>query len=98
MLSQRDPPLGVKKQVPSIRDMAVQVDQPQQSPIKVPLGQLFRTPSIKAMSMQVDLLQCLPVTPKTNSPQQMKDKNYKDYLQVPEEALDTSPYDQQLMA
>ena len=46
ILSQGDPPSGVKKQVPSVRDIAVQVDQPKHAPIKVPPGQLSGTSSI----------------------------------------------------
>ena len=41
--------------VSSVRDVAVQVDQPKQAPIKVPSGQLSGTPSIKATAMQADL-------------------------------------------
>jgi hypothetical protein len=68
VLSQGDPPLGVKKQVPSVRDMAVQVDQPQHAPIKVPPGQPSGTPSVKTTAMQADLPQRLPVTSRTNNP------------------------------
>ena len=39
VFSQENPPLGVKKQVPSVRDIAVQVDQPKHAPVKVPPGQ-----------------------------------------------------------
>jgi hypothetical protein len=48
--------------------------------------------------MQADLLQRSPVTPRTDSPQQTKDKSRKDHLQAPKEALDVSPYDWQLTA
>ena len=51
VLSQDDPPSGIKKQVPSNSDAAVQVDQPQYVPVKVPLGQLSRTPSVKTTAM-----------------------------------------------
>jgi hypothetical protein len=34
VLSQGDPPSGVKKQVSSVRDIAIQVDQPQQLPVQ----------------------------------------------------------------
>ena len=51
MLSQEDRPPGVKKQVPSIRDTAVQVDQPKHVPTKVSLGQLSGTPSVKTTAI-----------------------------------------------
>jgi hypothetical protein len=41
---QEDLPSGIKKQTPSVRDMAIQVDQPQHVPIEVLLGQPSRTP------------------------------------------------------
>ena len=88
MLSQGDPPSGVKKQVPSVRDMAVQVDQSQHIPVKVPSGQPSGTPSVKTTAMQADLPQRSPVTPRTDDPQQTKDMSRKDHLQAPEEALD----------
>ena len=47
--------------------------------------------------MQADLLQRLLVIPRTNDPQQTKDKSRKDHLQAPKEALD-APYNQQLTA
>ena len=56
VLSQGDPPSGVKKQVPSIRDMAVQVDPPQHTPTKVPLGRPSGTPFVKTTAMQADVL------------------------------------------
>ena len=56
VLSQEDPPLGVKK-----------ADQQQH-------------------------------TPRTDNPQQTKDKSRKDHLQVPKEALGASSYDQQSTA
>jgi len=95
VLSQGDPPSGVKKQVPSIKDVAVQVDQPQQLPIKVPLGQPSGTPSVKTAAIQADLPQRSPVTPRTDAPQQTKDESRKDHMQAPEEALDASPNNQQ---
>jgi len=49
------------------------------------------------MAMQADLLQRLPVIPKTNNPQQIKDKSCKDYLQAPKETLNAL-YDQQSTA
>jgi hypothetical protein len=48
--------------------------------------------------VQADLPQRLPVTPRTDDPQQTKDRNRKDYLQAPKEALDALPYDWQLTA
>ena len=97
VLSQGDPPSGVKKQVPSVRDIAVQVDQPQHVPIKVPPGQPFRTPLPQA-AMQADLPQRSPVTPGTNDPEQTKDESRKDHLQAPKEALDAPSCNQQLTA
>ena len=47
--------------------------------------------------MQADLPQRLPVTPRTDDPQQTKDMSSKDHLQVPREALD-APYSQQSTA
>src|ERR1700679_447140 len=76
--------------------MAVQVDQPKYIPIKVPSGQLSRTPLPQA-AIQADLPQHLPVTPRTNNPQQTKDRNHKDHLQAPKEALDV-PRNQQSTA
>ena len=96
VLSQGDPPSGVKKQVPSVRDMAVQVDQPQHVPIKVPLEQPSRTPLLQA-AMRADLPQHSPVTPRTDGPQQTKDVSRKDHLQAPKEALD-APRSQQSTA
>ena len=55
VLSQGDPPLGVKKQVPSVRDMAVQVDQLQHVLVKVPPGQPSGTPPVKTTAVQADL-------------------------------------------
>jgi hypothetical protein len=74
------------------------VDQPQHASIKVPLGQLSRTPSIRTTAIQADLSQRSPVTPRTDSPQQTKDKSRKDHLQAPKEALDASPYNRQSTA
>ena len=34
VLSQKDPPSGVKKQVSSVRDIAIQADEPQQLPVQ----------------------------------------------------------------
>ena len=98
VLSQGDPPSGVKEQVPSVRDMAVQVDQPKHAPIKVPSGQPSGTSSVKTEPMQTDLPQHLPVTSRTNNHQQTKDISRKDRLQAPGEALDALPYNQQLTA
>ena len=61
VLSQGDPPSGVKKQVPSDSDAAVQVDQPQHVPVKVTPGQLSETPSVKTTAIQADQPQHLPV-------------------------------------
>ena len=88
MLSQEDPPSGVKKQVPSVRDMAIQVDQPKHAPVKVPPGQPSGTSSVKTTAMQADLPQRSPVTPRTDGPQQTKDESRKDHLQALKEALD----------
>ena len=88
MLSQGDPPSGVKKQVPSVRDIAVQVDQPQHAPVKVPPGQPSGTPSVETAAIQTDLPQHSPVIPRTDDPQQTKDESRKDHLQAPKEALD----------
>ena len=85
VLSQRDPPSGIKKQVPSIRDIAVQVDQPRHASVKVPPGQLSRTSSVKATAIQADLPR---LSPGTNNLQQTKDISRKDHLQAPKEALD----------
>ena len=93
MFSQRDPPSGVKKQVPSVRDMAVQVDQPQHTPVKVPPGQLSRTSSVKSTAMQADLPQQPPVSPRADDHQQTKDN-----LQVPKEAPDALSDNQQSAA
>ena len=79
VFSREDPPSGVKKQVPSVRDAVVQVDQLQHAPIEVPPGQLSRKPSVKTTAMQVDLPQRLPVTPRTDDPQQTKDMSCKDH-------------------
>jgi len=49
------------------------------------------------MAMQIDLPQRLPVTPRTDDPQQTKDESRKDYLQASKEALD-APNNQQLTA
>ena len=38
VFSQEDPPSGIKKQVPSVRDIAIQVDHPKHVPTKVPSG------------------------------------------------------------
>ena len=96
MLSQGEPPSGVKKQVPSVRDIAVQVDQPKHAPVKVPPGQPSGTSSVKTTAMQADLPQ-RPVTLRIDGPQQTKDMSRKDHLQAPKEALNT-PYSQQSTA
>jgi hypothetical protein len=88
VFSQEDPPSCVKKQVPSVRDVAIQVDQPKHVPVKVPPGQPSGTSSVKTTAMQADLPQHSPVTPRTDDPQQTKDRNRKDHLQAPKEALD----------
>ena len=88
VFSQEDPPSCIKKQVPSVRDMAVQADQPKHAPVKVPPGQLSGTPSVKTTAMQADLPQRSPVTPRTDGPQQTKDMSRKDHLQAPKEAPD----------
>ena len=62
VFSQEDPPSGVKNQVPSVRDMAVQVDHPKHAPVKVPSGEPSGTSSVKTTAMQADLPQHLPVT------------------------------------
>ena len=54
--------------VSSVRDMAVQVDQPKHAPVKVPPGQSSGTSSVKTTAMQADLPQRSPVTPRTNDP------------------------------
>jgi len=68
VLSQGDPPSGIKRQVPSVRGVAVQVDRPQHAPVKVPPGQLSGTPSVKTTAIQADLPQRSPVTPRTDDP------------------------------
>ena len=80
VLSQGDTLLGVKKQVPSVRDMAVQVDQPQYAHTQVPLGQPSRTSAVETVVMQADLPQHSPVTSRTDTRQQTKDRNRKDHL------------------
>ena len=85
MLSQGNPPLGVKKQVPSVRDTDVQVNQPQHARTKVPPGQPSGTPAVKTTAMQADLPQR---SPRTDNHQQTKDKS----LQAPKEALDALSY------
>jgi len=97
VLSQEDLPLGIKKQAPSVRDIAVQVNQPKHAPVNVPPGQSSGTSSVKTTAMQTDLPQRLPVTPRTDDPQQTKDESHKDYLQAPKEALD-APNNQQSTA
>ena len=62
VLSQGDTPSSVKKQVPSVRDIAIQVDQPQHVPVRVSLGQPSRTPSVKTTATQADLPQRLSRT------------------------------------
>ena len=48
---QEDRPPSVKKQPSSVRDIAVQVDQPKHAPVKVPLGQRSGTSSAKTAAM-----------------------------------------------
>jgi hypothetical protein len=91
--SQEDPPTCVKK--PSVRDIAIRVDQPKHIPVKVPPGQPSRTSSIKTTAIQADLPQR---SPRTDDPQQTKDISRKDHLQALKEALDASPYNQQSTA
>ena len=95
--SQEDRPPNIKKQAPSVRDMAVQADQPKHAPVKVPPGQPSGTSSVKTTAMQADLPQRSPVTPRTDGPQQTKDMSRKDHLQAPKEALD-APHSQQSTA
>jgi hypothetical protein len=85
VISQGDPPSCVKKQVPSVRDIAAQVDQPKHAPVKVPLGQPSGTSSVKTTAMQADLPQR---SPRVDDPQQTKDMSRNDHLQAPKEALD----------
>jgi len=94
VLSQGDPPPGVKKQMPSVRDIAIQVDQPQHARTKVPPGQPSGTSAVETVATQADLPQRLS---RTDDPQRTKDRNRKDHLQAPKEALD-APYSQQLTA
>ena len=54
--SQGDTPSGVKKQVPSVRDIVIQVDQPQHIRTQVTPGQPSKTSAVKTVVMQVDLL------------------------------------------
>ena len=78
--------------MPSVRDMAVQADQPKHVPVKVPPGQLSGISSVKTTAMQADLPQRSPVTSRTDNPRQTKDMSRKDHLQAPKEALDALPY------
>ena len=80
-----------------MRDMAVQVDQPQHVSVKVPLEQPSGTPSVKTTAIRADLPQRSPVIPRTDNYQQTKDISRKDCPQAPKEALD-APHDQQLTA
>ena len=57
---QGDRPSGIKKQVPFVRDIAIQVNQPKYAPVKVPLEQLSGTPLLQA-AMQTGQLQHLPI-------------------------------------
>ena len=95
--SQRDPS-DVKKQVPSVRDMAIQVDQPQRASVKVPPGQPSGTSAVETVVIQADLPQRSPVTPRTDNPQQTKEKSRKDHLQAPKDALNPPSCDQQSIA
>ena len=63
------------------------MDQPQHISIKVPLGQLSRTSAVETVATQADLPQR---SSRTDDPQQAKDRNRKDHLQAPKEALDAS--------
>ena len=81
--------------MPSVRDIAVQVDQPKHAPIEVPPGQLSGVPSVKTTAIQTDLPQR---SPRTDDPQQTKDISRKDRLQAPKEALNVPFYNQQLTA
>ena len=75
-----------------MRDMAVQVDQPQHARTQVPQGQPSGTSAVETVVMQADLPQHLPVTLRTDNHQQTKDISRKDHLQAPGEALDALPY------
>ena len=74
--------------------MAVQVDQPQHAPVKVPPGQPSGTSAVETVATQADLPQR---SSRTDDPQQTKDMSRKDHLQVPREALD-APYSQRSTA
>ena len=63
-----------------------------------PSGVKEQVPSVRDIATLADLPQHLPVTPRTDNPQQTKDRGRKDHLQAPKEALNTSPYNQQLTA
>ena len=91
VLSQEDRPPGVKKQPEGTKAYTSFAEY------KPTPGQPSRTPSSQA-AMQADLPQHLPVTPRTDDPQQTKDRNRKDHVQAPKEALDASPYDWQSTA
>ena len=80
-----------------MRDMAVQVDQPQHARTQVPPGQPSGTSAVETVVMQADLPQHSPVTPRTDDPQQTKDMSREDHLQAPKEALDVH-YGQQSTA
>jgi hypothetical protein len=66
--------------VPSVRNMAVQVDHLKHAPVKVPLGQPSGTPSVKTTAIQAGLPQRLPVTLRIDDPRQTKEVSYKDHL------------------
>ena len=66
VLSQGDTPLGVKKQAPSVRDIAIQVDQPQHKHTQVPQGQPSRTSAVETVVIQADLPQHSPMTSRTD--------------------------------
>ena len=95
VFSQGDPPSGIKKQVPPVTATTRQTDQPQHALVEAPPGQPSGTSFVRTTAMQADLPQRLS---RTDDPQQAKDRSRKDHLQAPEEALDASPYVQQLMA
>ena len=87
VLSQEDRPPGVKKQ-PEGTEAYTSFAEYKPTP-----GQPSKTPSPQA-AVQADLPQRLP---RTDDPQQTKDKSRKDHLQAPKEALD-APRNQQSTA
>jgi len=89
VLSQEDQPLGVKKQPEGTEAYTSFAEY------KPTLGQPSGTSSVKTTAMQVDVPRRLPVTPRTDNPQQTKDMSRKDHLQAPKEALDAPSCNQQ---